>query len=154
MSGSKQMSDHHHSDRQVNIERGKERCELMRKGYNEMMQGQLQPHGERDRGNERLKIPKSQTKVVNADEMLQLQLEAVAKYYIEFITVKEEEMLTTSDLLKTCEKASRKDSSASSDLIQLSLDNSCQSDSTQAHSPTPLATVNGQQNSDELHANS
>jgi len=39
MSGSKQMSDHHHSDRQVNIERGKERCELMRKGYNEMMQG-------------------------------------------------------------------------------------------------------------------
>ncbi len=77
----------------------------------------------------RIKIPKSQAKVVNADEMLQLQLEAAARYYIQFVTIREEDSLTTSSLLRNG-IAARKDSHASSELTQLSLDGSAQSDST------------------------
>jgi hypothetical protein len=77
----------------------------------------------------RIKIPKSQAKVVNADEMLQLQLEAAARYYIQFVTIRDDDSPATSSLLRNG-ISSRKDSYASSELTQHSLDGSAQSDST------------------------
>ena len=74
-------------------------------------------------GRVRIKIPKSQAKVVNSNEMLQLQLEAAARYYIQIVTIREEETQHTSGQLQSG-LSSRKLSTASSDLIQLSLDGS------------------------------
>jgi hypothetical protein len=77
----------------------------------------------------RIKIPKSQAKVVNADEMLQLQLEAAAWYFIQFVTIRDDDSPATSSHLRNG-ISSRKDSHASSELTQLLLDGSAQSDST------------------------
>ena len=75
------------------VHRGKAQCKLMRQV---LEAGQILPHTTNDNTimraemggvsgdakRMRVKIPKSQAKVVNAEQMLQLQIEAAAKYYM------------------------------------------------------------------------